>query len=86
MNIPRIYDLAGPGPCWDIYKGSGQVDFRCPNGHIGVLDDHTIADDGAVSPSVVCPRKGCAFHENIILDGWKQNVIWYLMVHYGNAR
>jgi len=69
MNVPRIHNLEGTGPCWDIYKGSRQVDFRCSNGHIGTLD-HVIDDKGNVSPSVVCPRNGCAFHETITLIGW----------------
>ena len=43
--------------------------FKCPNGHIGILD-HDIADDGTVSPSVICMHDGCEFHEFIVLDGW----------------
>jgi hypothetical protein len=42
----------------------------CPNGHEGSLDDHTIADDGMVTPSVVCPAKNCDFHDSIKLEGW----------------
>ena len=42
----------------------------CPNGHEGSLDDHTIAKDGAVTPSVVCPEKKCGFHDYIQLEGW----------------
>jgi hypothetical protein len=42
----------------------------CSNGHRGALDDHVIADDGTVSPSVVCPEKGCGFHDHIQLEGW----------------
>ena len=42
----------------------------CPKGHIGQLD-HTIAEDGTVSPSVVCPESGCGFHEYVRLEGWK---------------
>lgn len=35
---------------------------------------HTIADDGTVAPSYVCPHtkmNGCKFHRYIRLDGWK---------------
>jgi hypothetical protein len=42
----------------------------CPNGHAASLDDHTIADDGVVTPSVVCPTKDCGFHDSIKLEGW----------------
>lgn len=42
----------------------------CPNGHEGSLDDHVIADDGTVKPSVVCPAKKCDFHDHIKLEGW----------------
>ena len=42
----------------------------CSNGHEGSLDDHTIAGDGTVTPSVVCPEKKCGFHDHIQLAGW----------------
>lgn len=45
--------------------------FTCPNGHIGTLSDHDIAEDGSVSPSVVCPYENCGFHEFIRLEGWQ---------------
>jgi hypothetical protein len=32
---------------------------------------HTIAADGTVQPSMVCPHHGCTFHEFIRLDGWE---------------
>lgn len=43
----------------------------CSNGHTATLSDHVIADDGTVSPSLVCPYAGCDFHEFVRLDGWK---------------
>lgn len=45
--------------------------FICPNGHDGLLstNDHQIADDGTVSPSVVCPYD-CTFHEFVRLLEW----------------
>jgi len=46
---------------------------RCTNGHLGQLD-HTIAANGVVSPSVVCQRDGCGFHEFIVLEGWAEVV------------
>jgi hypothetical protein len=33
---------------------------------------HRIAEDGTVSPSVVCSWEGCNFHEHIKLVGWNQ--------------
>jgi hypothetical protein len=46
--------------------------LSCPDcGKIGSLSDHKIDDQGRVSPSVVCPTKGCDFHEWLILDGWE---------------
>jgi hypothetical protein len=50
------------------------VMYQCPNGHIGSLDDHEIADDGTVSPSVVCPHVGCGFHDNIKLADWNMDI------------
>lgn len=31
---------------------------------------HKISVDGAVSPSVVCPWRGCGFHEFVQLSDW----------------
>jgi hypothetical protein len=44
----------------------------CPNGHLGSISSevHSIAPNGSVTPSYVCPRKGCTFHTFIVLDGW----------------
>lgn len=42
----------------------------CENGHEGLISDHAIAEDGTVSPSVVCTEEGCGWHEYIRLDGW----------------
>lgn len=51
-------------------------EFTCPNGHGATLAKsiHKIADDGTVSPSLICPRandEGCAFHEFVRLLNWK---------------
>lgn len=51
-------------------KARLSASFICPNGHDGTLLDHTIAPDGAVSPSVVCPQEGCTFHDSVRLEGW----------------
>ena len=44
----------------------------CANEHNGIIDEHTIDDEGVVSPSVVCTQDGCNFHEFVTLVGWKQ--------------
>lgn len=47
--------------------------ITCPTCHkalsVGV-GGHSIAEDGTVSPSVVCPRPGCTFHEFVRLADW----------------
>lgn len=58
---------------WEYQSGRVCVVTRCANGHIGSLDDHTIASDGTVSPSVVCQHEGCTYHEFIQLVGWEAN-------------
>ncbi len=34
------------------------------------IRNHTIASDGTVSPSVVCPHPGCGWHVFVRLVGW----------------
>lgn len=73
INVQHDQSLSGPNT-WAIHRyGSGraQVVTRCSNGHIGSLDDHKISSDGTVSPSVVCQKEGCNFHEFIKLEGWE---------------
>ena len=43
----------------------------CSNGHWAGIERHKIADDGTVTPSVVCTR--CDFHEMIKLVGWDKD-------------
>lgn len=51
------------------YKRSASA--TCPEcGRTCSLLDHTIADDGAVHPSLVCPYDDCSFHEWVKLEGW----------------
>lgn len=73
ITIQHDESLLSPNT-WAIYRyqsGRVQVVTRCGNGHIGSLDDHKIAEDGTVSPSVVCQRAGCEYHEFIRLEGWE---------------
>ncbi len=68
------------GNCWKdpgVWKGARLVDgtrsasVSCSKcGRPASLTDHTIADDGAVSPSLVCPYDGCDFHDYVILKDW----------------
>jgi hypothetical protein len=57
---------------WNLYEHDGlfSVMFKDTFGHIGSLTDHQISEDGIVSPSVVCPKDGCSYHEHIRLEGW----------------
>jgi hypothetical protein len=56
-----------------IRDGKPIVYLRCPScGDYAALDDHKIANDGVVSPSVICPFGGCTFHDTIKLLGWKE--------------
>mgnify|MGYP001576936534 CR=1 FL=1 len=48
------------------------AELACNHGHSGLLSDHDIAEDGTVSPSVVCTSPGCGFHESVKLDGWEE--------------
>ena len=43
----------------------------CPScDRIFSLVNHRISPEGRPSPSVVCPHKGCSYHEFPILEGW----------------
>lgn len=42
----------------------------CWGGHVASLSRYTIATDGTVTPSVVCPEHGCLWHEVVRLEGW----------------
>jgi hypothetical protein len=70
VNVPYDEKLTNnTWSLWQLSSGRYSVVTRCPNGHIGTLD-HDIAADGTVTPSVVCQRDGCNYHEFIKLDGW----------------
>lgn len=46
--------------------------LTCRDGHLSRIVSvvHSIAADGVVSPSYVCPAPGCSFHEFVQLVGW----------------
>ena len=60
--------------------GRKSADVTCARGHDGLIDEHEIAADGTVSPSVVCTGypagdlsrapESCDWHEHIKLEGW----------------
>ena len=53
-----------------LLDGKATAGMTCSNGHYGLIDEHEIAADGTVTPSVVCRHEGCAFHELIRLEEW----------------
>ena len=46
----------------------------CPNGHLASVSPriHSISGDGTLSPSYVCPRENCSFHDFVRFDGWAE--------------
>lgn len=74
-----------PPPCtWDYFDHDA-VDVSakhfyatclafgtCPKGHCCqiVSTVHSIAGDGTLTPSYVCPVDGCGFHECVRFEGW----------------
>lgn len=53
------------------YDGKWTARAWCPRcGISAVLDDHEIAADGSVTPSLVCPGFACDFHAFAELVGW----------------
>jgi hypothetical protein len=60
-------------PCWDRASPPDMAMLWCSKGHVAVIGPgtgHTIASDGTVTPSCVCPRDGCGFHEHVKLIDW----------------
>lgn len=48
---------------WERF--GGLIFAICPEcGQKGRLDNHTIAPNGDVDPSLDCPTPGCGFHEH----------------------
>ncbi len=43
----------------------------CPTCGQSSALDHEIAADGTVTPSLVCARSGCKFHDHVKLVGWE---------------
>lgn len=60
------------GPYWRgaLLDGERSAMVSCDSGHVAFLGDHAIAADGTVTPSLVCPEKGCTWHVFGRLAGW----------------
>ena len=60
-----------------VYRGAVRDDRKtanvsCPEcGRAGSLSNHSIAEDGVVTPSLVCGYDDCDFHRWIKLEDWK---------------
>lgn len=67
VEIPRG---SGPGRYRPV-RGWASARLTCPKCGFDAELDHNIANDGRVTPSVLCPQ-GCGFHEHVRLLGWKQ--------------
>lgn len=61
---------------WRNYIDIGGIVLECSpvivdtKNHFLSIHKHSIAQDGTVNPSVVCPVDKCGFHEFIRLEGW----------------
>ncbi|GAF75621.1 unnamed protein product [marine sediment metagenome] len=59
------------GQWWGLDWGTKRTaTIVCPDCGFTAVVRHDIADDGTVTPSVVCPED-CGFHEMIKLEGWE---------------
>lgn len=55
-----------------ILDGKPVAVAYCPKcGKEGYLDDHSIADDGTVTPSLICSHAPCDFHDTVKLAAWE---------------
>lgn len=73
-------DSAGrlPALSWDYWLWGATEPFTrtaivcCDKGHVGTANPtiHSISADGTLSPSWVCPFKGCTWHVFAQLVGW----------------
>lgn len=57
-------------PAIDASNGKRSASIVCPLCKQRSWLDHAIADDGTVSPSIVCPTEGCTFHVAGRLLSW----------------
>lgn len=56
-----------------ISDGKKTANASCPKcGRIASLSQHSISQDGKVTPSLVCPFDDCDFHDYVKLVGWAE--------------
>lgn len=73
-HAPRDGDVWHMPPL--TWRGLKMTDGRrsalvcCANGHAASPEDHVIAADGIVNPSLVCGVEGCGWHVFVRLEGW----------------
>lgn len=73
IELPKSDEMGKKG----TWKEKRAVDSRfvflsCPGcGQTASMSDHSIADDGTVTPSVVCPFE-CGFHDYVKLLDWSR--------------
>jgi hypothetical protein len=75
IDIPRTTSDLQQGGCWWATVENNPLTYvivmRCPEcNQISDLDDHNIDSDGVVTPSLICPREHCDFHEMVRLLDW----------------
>lgn len=76
LDIQRCAeDMGSPSPmqwaaCHPSTRKRYKATMTCSNGHVLTLRGHVIEQDGTVSPSVICPKKGCSFHAYVRLANW----------------
>jgi hypothetical protein len=75
MIFPRDDNLAKGtwAPVKEEMRKMWKAILRCPNCgfRASLRNTHSIASDGTVTPSVVCPHEGCTFHEMVKLEGYQ---------------
>lgn len=73
LEIPKKLHDHQLSPHWQLgtFEDETGVIFTCPNGHGAWLMMHSIASDGRVNPSCICPKEGCDFHRWIRLENWE---------------
>jgi hypothetical protein len=68
--IPRTKKIEGARGHWAVGLRR-RVMIWCPKCGMRSYLDHEIAGDGTVTPSVVCPWRGCDWHVHVKLDKWE---------------
>jgi len=71
ITLPQGNEPGSWEPVAEIGRARFKAFVRCPKcNRVYTLRQHTVADDGTVTPSLVCPHDDCDFHEYVKLEGW----------------